>query len=91
MSYSFNVRAKTKAEALVMVAAKLDEVVEQQPIHAHDRRSVETHAETMLDLVGEPTANHELSVSVHGSCWQRDGVFGGVSAGVHVETLYITG
>lgn len=89
MSYSFNVRAKTKADALAKVSAKIDEVVAQQPIHAHDRQAVESHASTMLSLVGEPPENHQLSVSVNGSCWQRDGVFGGAGAGVSIETLYI--
>lgn len=85
MSYSFNVRALSKAAARSAVSTKLDEVVANQPIHDHDRASTEKVVDTFLELIGEPAEAHELSVSLHGSCWQRDGHFGGVSVGVDIS------
>lgn len=85
MSYSFNVRAGSKDDAREMVKAKLGEVVEAQPVHAHDRATAEGTVDAMLGLIGDAPEGQEFSVSVHGSCWERDGVLGGVSVGVDVS------
>jgi hypothetical protein len=85
MSYSFNVRAPSKASALAGVETKLDEVVAAQPIHAHDRETAGSVAGELLTLIGEPDDGEEMSVNVSGSCWQRDGVFKGVSLSVDIS------
>lgn len=66
MSYSFNVRGATKALALAAIAAKLDETVAAQPIHAADRQAAEETAKTFVAMLGEPADGQEVSVSVNG-------------------------
>jgi len=51
MSYSCNVTAATKAEAKSAVAAKFDEIVAQQPIHARDRAAALANANAAIDLL----------------------------------------
>lgn len=66
MSYSFNVIAGTKAEAKAKVAAKLAEVVAQQPIHALERDQAQATADAFIDLAPD-RPEMDLSVSLHGS------------------------
>ena len=89
MSYSFNVRAATKALALSAVIAKIDEVVVQQPIHAHDQEAAKAAAETFIGLVRDPGEGEEISVSVNGSV-SSYGDTGFVSAGVGVSASVLT-
>lgn len=65
MSYSFNVKALTKAVALQLVAAKLDEVVAQQPVHAADRQQALDAATAFVGLLPEDETR-EVVVSVSG-------------------------
>ncbi|WP_316172390.1 hypothetical protein [Bradyrhizobium sp. SZCCHNRI2049] len=51
MSYSFSVKAATKADAKVAVAAAFDRVVEAQPIHARDKQAAVANAGAMIDLL----------------------------------------
>lgn len=53
MSYSFQVKASTKAIAKDAVAAKFDEIVAQQPIHARDRAVVIANASCVIDLLAD--------------------------------------
>lgn len=66
MSYSFNVRAADKAAARAAIAAELDKVVDQQPIHAADRDQAEANAAAALDVIPEPGEGQDISVSVNG-------------------------
>ncbi len=72
MSYSFNVRAADKAGARAAVAAELDKVVAQQPIHAADRAQAAAAVDAFLDLIGDPGEGQEVSVSVNGSVSRYD-------------------
>lgn len=64
MSFSFNVRAATKDEAAIQAKAKMDEVVVQQPVHAHDAGHVIATVEDYLTLLPEDlTQDVTLSVS----------------------------
>lgn len=66
MSYSFNVRAKSKDEAKTLVAEQLDNVVKSQPIHANDREVAEKAFGDVLELVTVPEGR-DVVVSVSGS------------------------
>lgn len=85
MSYSFNARGKSRSELMNAISEKLDEVVKLQVIHQHDRTLAENVAGDVLAHVGEPSNGNEFSANIHGSCFQRDGVFGGVSIGVDIS------
>lgn len=67
MSYSFSVRAADKAAARTAIAAELDKVEAQQPVHAHDRDVAEGAAGEVLDLIPDPESDaEEVSVTVSG-------------------------
>jgi hypothetical protein len=92
MSYSFNIRAASKAAAKAAVAAKMAEVVQNQPSHAHDQAQTLAAANAFIDLVADDDKK-DLSVSVNGSVgWSGnfgvDHVFTGVGVGVSV--YYVT-
>lgn len=84
MSYSFSAKAATKALVLVAIAAKLDEVVVAQPVHAVDRDQALASAKEMLSVVEDDPAR-EISVSVHGSVWKSEAGVQSVSLGVSVS------
>jgi hypothetical protein len=65
MSYSFNVKAATKAEAKAAVAAKFDEVVALQPVHAKDRDAALANAGALIDLLADDE-NRDVSVGCSG-------------------------
>lgn len=88
MSYSFNVRAADKAAARAAIAAELDKVVEQQPVHEADRAQAETNASSALDVIPEPGEGEEVNATVNG--WvQWRGVMNGeppaVITGVNIS------
>lgn len=56
MSYSFNVRAASKAAVLGLVATKLDEVVQQQGVHAVDRDQAAAAAAAFVGLLPDDDA-----------------------------------
>lgn len=73
MSYSFTIFASSKDKAKAMVAAKLDEVVVQQPVHRADRKQAFNAASMFIDVCEDPGPDEELTVSVHGSVtWNGD-------------------
>ena len=53
MSYSFNIRAATKAQALTDVALKFDEVVAMQACHARDKGAALAAASAMVGLLDD--------------------------------------
>lgn len=71
MSYSFSVIAANKAAAKSAVAAKFDEVVATQPIHARDRAAALGNANAAIDLLVDDATLH-VSVSVNGYVGWRD-------------------
>lgn len=72
MSYSFSVRASSKAEAKDKIAAELDTVVTGQPVHAADRKAAQAAAEAFVDLLVDPVEGQLVNVSVSGSLGWRD-------------------
>lgn len=67
MSFSFNIRAKSKSEAIMKVDDGLANVVASQPIHGMDRVKAQAVAEAYINLVDDPGEGDALSVSVSGS------------------------
>lgn len=71
MSFSFNVRAASNADAEAAVEAKMAEIVAQQDVHSHDQATVIATVGSYLDLLADDGA---VSVSVSGSVgWAGDG------------------
>ena len=67
MSYSFSVRGATLALALAAVAAKMAEVVEQQPVHKTDEPVVNAQAAAVGALLAEAESDRDVLFSVSGS------------------------
>jgi len=66
MSYSFSIRAATKAAAIAAAAVKLDEVVAQQPIHKVDRDQALAAVEAFVNILPDDEAK-DVAVIVNGS------------------------
>lgn len=71
MSYSFQAKGTTKAEAIAAVAAKLAEVVAQQPVHAADKDQALAAATAFINLLPDD-GEKDVSVSVGGSLGWND-------------------
>lgn len=67
MSFSFGSKAPNKAAARAKVAEELSKVVVQQAVHALDRDAIEKAVNAHLDLLGDPTDEQDISISVNGS------------------------
>lgn len=83
MSYSFSVRAESKAEASDKVRQELDKVVASQPIHAADYSRAWSAADSFIALIRDDHAQ-DITVSVNGSCHGSDGNLDGVSVSITV-------
>lgn len=82
MSYSFNVRASTKAEAKSKIAAELEKIAVSQPSHAADRAQAQAAAEAFVDVLAED-ADRDVQVAVNGwLSWSESGVFTSACVGV---------
>jgi hypothetical protein len=66
MSYSFQVKAATKAEVKAAVEAEFDKVVQFQPVHARDKAAVLANVDAVIALV-EDNADKDVHVACHGS------------------------
>lgn len=76
MSYSFNVQARTKAEAHQRLTAEFDAVLTSQPVHEADLAAARAAAAAFVDVLKEPTEKQAIKVAVSGSVGQiTDGVF----------------
>lgn len=86
MSYSFSVRAATKAAALAKIVAELDKVVAAQPVHAADRPQAQAAAEAFVGLL-PVDESRDVNVSVNGSISISDGAVVGSSIGVYASNI----
>lgn len=86
MSYSFNVRARSKTEVMAKVSGELEKMVLAQPIHSADRELAEMTASSFVNLLPNDP-NHDTVVSVSGSIWKNeDGIRqASVSVNVHFD------
>lgn len=82
MSYSFSIKAASKAEALVAVAAEFDKVVASQEVHKADKDLAMKHAEAVVGFLPDDPVR-EVAVSCNGylswSALPAEQHFGGVS------------
>ncbi len=75
MSYSFTVRAATKAEALFKVAAEIEKIAASQPSHEIDKAHAVSLAESFAGFIDD-TEGMDVVIALHGSLgWQ--GTWGG--------------
>lgn len=65
MSYSFSIRAASKAEAKDQVAAKMAGVVESQAVHAKDRDQAVAAASAFIDVLDDDESK-DVTVSMNG-------------------------
>jgi hypothetical protein len=86
MSYSFSVRAATKAEASLKVAAELATVVASQPVHAADQAAAQMTADSFILVVREDETQ-DIGVSVNGSLWGTDGGINQASVSISVSLV----
>jgi hypothetical protein len=70
VSYSFTVRAATKAAVLALVVAQLDQVQAQQPQHEFGRVPAESAATAFVNILPDDP-NLDVVVSVNGSIGWR--------------------
>ncbi|MEO8804625.1 MAG: hypothetical protein ABI433_00970 [Burkholderiaceae bacterium] len=93
MSYSFSVRAATKAELKVKIAAELDKVVAGQPAHARDRVQAQAAADAFVDVI-DADETRDVVVTVNGSVsgqWQPDNTLTSLSgASVSISAALAT-
>lgn len=66
MSYSFNVRGNTKAEAKTKVAAELAKAVAAQSCHARDHKQAQAAADAFIDVLQDDD-NQDVVVYMSGS------------------------
>ena len=62
MSYSFNVKAPSKAAAKQAVSAELDKVLLHQPVHRADHPRAEAAAHAFIDVLAD---DDSMDVEVH--------------------------
>jgi hypothetical protein len=91
MSYSFTVRAASKADVKQLVATELDKVVANQPSHEVDRAQAESAACAFVDALPDDDTK-DVQVNVHGSIgwsgtWGVDHVVSHASIGVSASTV----
>lgn len=88
MSFSFNVKAATLKEAYAKTEAELDKVVDAQPAHEHDCRSVAAMVRQYLEIADEPSEGAQLNMNVAGSIWfGHEGKLGGVTASFQLSYI----
>lgn len=83
MSYSFNTRSKSKAEARVAVSAAFDKVVDGQPVHAKDRVQAQAAAFSYIDLLADE--DRDVIANVYGSITYTDDGIRSVNVNVSVQ------
>ncbi len=66
MSYSFTVRAATKAEASLKVADEFAKIVVSQPTHEADQKQAQAVADAFINIL-EDVEDKDISVSMSGS------------------------
>ena len=87
MSYSFQIRAATKAEAKEKVAIQMAAIVQQQVVHAVDADQACAAANAFIDVINGDE-NRDVVVSMNGSVsWSGDSLI--TSAAVSV-TAYLS-
>lgn len=88
MSFSFNVKAASKAELIEGAEEQLRTVVAAQPAHAHDQDAVAAMVAQYVALADEPAEGAQLNMNVAGSIWfGHEGALGGVTASFQLSYI----
>jgi|HubBroStandDraft_6_1064221.scaffolds.fasta_scaffold00056_5 hypothetical protein len=88
MSYSFSVRAATRAQVGDRVCEELDKVVAAQPIHSADSGPVLNAASSFLDLLPAPSDRQDYYISISGSVgWTNNNVITAASVSVSASLV----
>ncbi len=98
MSFSFQVKAKNQADLVAAVAAKMEEIVAQQPSHSVDKEEVPAVTEVYAGMV-TILEGHEIHANISGSVSffrQDDGTVinytgSAISVGIYCLPEEITG
>lgn len=91
MSYSFNVRAASKAAVMVLVAQQLAAVAAQQVCHATDQAQAEATARAFVDVLPDDESK-DVYVSMNGSlggAWEGNTITKVSSASVSVTASLV--
>lgn len=91
MSYSFALRAASKAEAKMRASAKCAEVLQNQPSHADDMADAERSAHAAVDLLPDAD-DHDVVMNCSGSVswrgtWGVDHMVTGVNISVSASLV----
>jgi len=82
MSFSFSAQGADKAAAKAAVAAKMDEVVQSQAVHAKARDLVVATAGAALDQLVDAAEGEMFTIHVNGGLgWRAEGEFTSASVG----------
>lgn len=87
MSYSFSVRAPSKADALEAVRAELEKVVAGQAIHERDREQALSAAAGAIELLTDDAAR-DVTASVSGYLSWEGGI--GPAAAITQANVAVT-
>lgn len=78
VSYSFNIKAPTKAELSEKFDNALNSIVHGQPVHARDRKAIDDLGEAFIALLPETIAAHQqYEMNCYGSVsgeWSHAGL-----------------
>ena len=86
MSYSFSVRAASKAEASKKVSDELVKVLQSQPVHTEDNKQASDAAEAFIALMADDNTK-DIAVSMNGSIWKSDAGIQQASVSVSVNLV----
>ena len=86
MSYSFNIKAESKAQAIDMVRARMRNVSVAQPVHNRDDLHVVAVAKTFIDMLQDDAAR-DVFVSVNGGIGTAEGGVQEISVSVRTNLV----
>jgi hypothetical protein len=84
MSYSFQIKATTKALAIAEVASELASTVRGQPAHVVDQVPVQAAIDSFLNLLPDDTTQ-DVVVTVSGSVYSVGKQLAGVSCQINAS------
>ena len=67
MSYSFDVKAPSKTAAILAAEERFAQEKVNQPVHAKDEAVAFANLRAHIALAGDPEADEQVVVSMHGS------------------------
>lgn len=88
MSYSFSVRADSKAEACSKIEAELANIVNAQPSHVADKQAAQDAAAAFVAVLRDPAEGEQISVTMYGSLsWRQTDAYEDASISVSASVV----